>query len=155
MPAFSCSSADNCPNSSNMGWRYLHFTAGALVFVAAIPRITILRMPQTPKWLVTQNRDQEAVEFLQDLSRKYDRPLSLSTEQLAALGTVDTLQAERRFHLKRSMKHITGMFASRKLAYSSTLLILLWGLIGLGDPLYSYFRPYYLKTRGYQDNSTP
>ena len=38
-----------CLRSENMGWRYLHFTCGALVLVMALLRVTVIRMTQTPR----------------------------------------------------------------------------------------------------------
>jgi hypothetical protein len=33
-----------CTRADNMGWRYLHFTCGALVLVMALARITVIKM---------------------------------------------------------------------------------------------------------------
>uniref|UniRef100_A0A8H8CG40 Uncharacterized protein n=1 Tax=Psilocybe cubensis TaxID=181762 RepID=A0A8H8CG40_PSICU len=54
------------------------------------------------------------------------------------------------------LNHIKPLFATKKLMYSTSLLIVLWGLIGLAFPLYSSFITYYLATRGahFGDGST-
>ncbi|ANB11853.1 hypothetical protein AWJ20_77 [Sugiyamaella lignohabitans] len=152
MSNYSCLSADNCPRSSNQGWRYLHYTSGGLVLIAAILRVTIIHMPHTPKFLITQNRDEEAVKFLTDIARKYNRTTTITVEQLSSYGAIQDVKEGNK--VRRFTKHVRGIFVSRKSTYSYILLLMLWLLIGLGDPLYSYFRPYYLKTRGYQDNTT-
>jgi hypothetical protein len=44
--------------------------------------------------------------------------------------------------------HLRGLFATRKLALSTTLIWLSWLLIGLAYPLYNVFLPTYLASRG-------
>ena len=77
-----------CNWGNNWGWRYLHFTAGSLVLVASVSRVLFIRMKQTPRWLVSQNRDDEVYEVLLSLAEKYDRPFSLSLEDLKSYGNV-------------------------------------------------------------------
>ncbi|KAJ8462549.1 hypothetical protein ONZ51_g10841 [Trametes cubensis] len=47
-----------------------------------------------------------------------------------------------------SGSHVKGLFATKKLAYSTTLLIIVWAFIGLAFPLYNGFVTYFLATRG-------
>jgi MFS family permease len=76
---YSCAAdAESCTNADNMGWRYLHFTCGGLIIVLALLRFFVIRMPQTPKWMVTQNRDEDVFELLSNLATRYDRPMSLT-----------------------------------------------------------------------------
>ncbi|KIY52394.1 MFS general substrate transporter [Fistulina hepatica ATCC 64428] len=49
---------------------------------------------------------------------------------------------------KKKKKKKKPLFASRKIAYSTTLLIIIWAFIGLAFPLYNSFITYYLETRG-------
>ncbi|ANB14827.1 hypothetical protein AWJ20_2439 [Sugiyamaella lignohabitans] len=154
MSDYSCPDASNCTNANNMGWRYLYYTVGAFMFVLAVLRVVLIRMVQTPKWLITQERDEEAWEILNKIALKYNRPMSLTLEQLTSVGRIDRSEMDQsRFSITRMFKHVRGLFVSKKLIYSNGLLLMIWILIGLGDPLYSIFRPYYLKTRGYQDNT--
>lgn len=51
-------------------------------------------------------------------------------------------------NLKPDMSHVTPLFAgSWALAYNTTVIILLWGIIGLAYPLYNAFLPTYLAQR--------
>ena len=49
-----------------------------------------------------------------------------------------------------------ALFAGRKLAYSTTLITIVWAFIGLGFPLYNAFLPFIQATRGadFGDGST-
>lgn len=150
MTNYSCdpeATVAECTWDDNWGWRYLHFTCGALVIVLALARLFFVRMPQTPKWLISQNRDEEVIANLTDISQKYNRPLSLTLEKLQREGRV--LHTEKSaFSALRLRQHFSQLFSTKKLAYSTIMIILNWVVIGTVSPLYSVFLPYYLKTRG-------
>lgn len=150
MSNYSCdpdATIETCHRAQNMGWRYLHFTCGALVIVMSVIRVFVVRMVHTPKWLISQNRDEEVYQILLDLSEKYDRPLNLSLEQLQAQGQV--INTEKSVWSKvRLASHFSGLFSTHKLAYSTVMIILNWLLIGTVSPLYGLFLPFYLKLKG-------
>jgi len=56
----------------------------------------------------------------------------------------------RRAVSKFSFEHVTALWSAPRLAYSSTLIVLLWGIIGLAYPLYNAFLPLYLANAGAQ-----
>ena len=150
MSNYSCdpdASIAQCTRQDNMGWRYLHFTCGALVLVLGILRISVIRLTQTPRWLLSQNRDDEVIQILHDMASKYHRSFSLTLEQLQSHGRV--------FNTERSVwsglrlrKHFSGLFDTRILAWSTTVIIANWFVIGMVSPLYTVFLPYYLMSRG-------
>ena len=150
MSNYSCdpdATVAECTRHNNMGWRYLHFTCGALVLVAASLRVLVVRMPQTPKWLVSQNRDEEVVSGLATIAQKYNRPFSLTVEKLQSQGRV--LHTERSvISALRLKQHFSQLFTTRRLAYSTVMIIANWMVIGTVSPLFSIFLPYYLKSRG-------
>jgi hypothetical protein len=150
MSNYSCdpdATVAQCTRADNWGWRYLHFTAGSLVIVLSVLRLLVVRMVQTPKWLVSQNRDEEVHSILLGLAEKYNRSYSLTLEQLEGLGRV--LHTEKSvWSALRLRKHFAGLFATPKLAYSTAMIIANWFVIGMVSPLYSVFLPYYLASRG-------
>ncbi|KAL4865951.1 hypothetical protein BDV12DRAFT_187767 [Aspergillus spectabilis] len=91
---------DTCAQGDNMGWRYLHFTCGGLVLVLSILRLLVVRMVQTPKWLIAQNRDEEVISFLADLAAKEGN--AVNTEQ-SAWSSI------------RISQHVLGLFQTRPL----------------------------------------
>ena len=153
---FSCpddTTAAHCSRADNMGWRYLHFTCGGLVLLMAAARILFIKMPQTPKWLICQNRDEEVIKNLVAISTKYRRPMSLTLEQLQAEGRV--LHTEKSVWSNLRVKlHFRGLFQTKKLGWSTTVIIANWFVIGMVSPLYTVFLPYYLATRGNADGGT-
>ncbi|KAI9801584.1 MAG: hypothetical protein M1825_003263 [Sarcosagium campestre] len=138
-----------CARADNMGWRYLHWSLGALTLVLSVLRVTVLRLQHPAKWLITQGRDAEVVENLSGIATKYNRPLSLTLEQLLAYGEVsDTRKSP--WSPRRIRAHVSALFETRKLAYSTTILFLTWAIIGIAYPLFYVFLPYYLALRGYK-----
>jgi hypothetical protein len=150
MSNYSCApdtTPETCTRKDNMGWRYLHFTCGALVIVLAVLRVFVLKMVQTPKWLISQNRDEEVYTNLLNIATKYNRPFSLTLEQLKAQGQVKHTEKSA-WNSIRLKLHFSGLFETKRLAWSTIVIIANWFVIGMVSPLYSVFLPYYLKSRG-------
>jgi hypothetical protein len=104
-------------------------------------------MVQTPKWLISQNRDEEVFKNLQEIATKYNRPLSLTLERLRAQGRVHNTEKSVWSSVRLKL-HFSGLFETRKLAWSTTVIIANWFVIGMVSPLYSVFLPFYLASRG-------
>lgn len=161
LPDYSCAGPENCPKSENMGWRYVWYTSGALVFVLSILRVTVINLKETPKYLLGQGRDDEVVETLQWMANKYNRPCSLTLGQLEACGDIVTSRAAAGkgnkkvdFSFADIYVHLRGLFLTKKQGLSTLLIWLSWLLIGLAYPLYNVFLPTYLATRGAQFGET-
>lgn len=137
-----------CTNANNIGWRYLFYTSGALVFMLSIARVVVIRFHETPKFLLCQGRDEDVIMALQGLAKKYNRACSLSLEQLRAHGPIHTAHAKNRASLSEVIVHVRGLFATRALALSTVLVWFSWALIGLGYALYYVYLPEYLASRG-------
>ncbi|KAF2679394.1 membrane transporter [Lentithecium fluviatile CBS 122367] len=155
IPNYSCPdpvlipAAGPCTRASNMGWRYVWFASGSLVFVMSILRITVIRLKETPKFLVSEGKDAECVETLQSIAQKYNRPCSLTFEKLTACGAIKvTREGKSKWSLGEVFMHLRGLFSTRRIAISTSLIWLSWVLIGLAYPLYNVFLPQYLASRG-------
>ncbi|KAL4072455.1 major facilitator superfamily domain-containing protein [Scleroderma yunnanense] len=159
---FSCPAAPApCPTSSNKGWRYYLFAMGGVMMVMWILRFFVFNLQESPKYLMGRGRDEEAVASVHRVAAINGKTSNLSVEHLkeAAMlagdsngndGEMDTSAkaAAMRKLSKFDANHVKPLFATRKLAYSTSILIILWALIGLAFPLYSVFVNYYLQTRG-------
>lgn len=155
IPNFSCQDpalfpdAAPCVYDDNKGWRYVWFASGSLVLVMSILRITIMRLRETPKFLIGQGLDAEAVETLHLIANQYSRPCSLTLAQLSACGPIakDTFSG-RKWKPSQVTTHLRGLFSTRRMGISTTLIWTSWVLIGLAYPLYNVFLPQYLASRG-------
>lgn len=115
------------------------YTAGALVFAMSLARVTVVRLKETPKYLLGMGEDAKLIEPLQYLSSKYNRPCSLTLEQLEACGVVKGTHSKSRWSLGESLIHIRGLFETKQMALSTCLVWLSWTLIGLAYPLFYVF----------------
>ncbi|KAF4552429.1 MFS-type transporter-like protein 4 [Elsinoe fawcettii] len=157
LPNFSCVDEATCTRANNQGWRYVWFASGALVFVMSLARITIIRLKETPKYLVGEGKDAEVVDSIQYIAKKYNRPCSLTLEIMQACGETGAVgsgrrdsvsHAKTRFSFAEVGMHVRGLFVTRKMALSTSLIWFSWLLIGLAYPLFNVFLPTYLETRG-------
>ncbi|KAL0579739.1 hypothetical protein V5O48_002233 [Marasmius crinis-equi] len=160
---FSCDvSATSCSRSENMGWRYLLFTLGALTLCLWALRFFVFKLVESPRFLVGIGKDAEAVEVIKKVAEFNSTTTSLTVEQLTNAGKVSLGEgvggtqtgSKRRTLLSRTsvfgLQHIKALFRTRKLAFTTSLLISMWGIIGLASTLYNNFLPFLLNTRGAQ-----
>jgi len=138
-----------------MGWRYVMFTSGALVFIMSILRITVIRLRETPKYLLGIGEDGKVVDTLTWLAIKYNRELVLSEADLKECGTVVSTHSGAKFSLDEMAVHFRGLFATSKVARSTLLIWLSWAMMGLVYPLFWVFLPKYLADLGVPGDSSP
>jgi hypothetical protein len=112
-----------------MGWRYVMYTSGALVFVMSIMRITVVRLKETPKYLLGEGRDADVVAGFQKMAAKYNRPCSLTVEMLEACGTIQGTHGSSRYSVSELLVHLRGLFATKTIGVSTCLIWLSWTLI--------------------------
>ena len=115
------------------------FTAGALVFVMSVLRITVIRLKETPKYLLGMGEDAKLIEGLRAMATKYNRPCSLTLEKLEACGSIQSSHSKNRSSLGELAVHLRGLFGTRRIALSTCLVWLSWTLIGLAYPLFYVF----------------
>jgi hypothetical protein len=142
-----------------MGWRYVWLANGSLVLVMSLLRITVIRLKETPKFLVGEGRDEQLVDVLQGIAQKYNRQCNLTLEKLEACNALQDqtrLSATPRSKSKLSLaaigRHFKGLFETKKIGLSTSLIWFSWLLIGLAYPLFNVFLPTYLETRGAKFN---
>ncbi|KAH9843422.1 putative MFS-type transporter [Teratosphaeria destructans] len=79
-----------CTKASNMGWRYLLFTLGAITMGVFVLRFVVFRFQESPKFLVYRGRDDRAIEVLEHIARTNKRPCGVSKADFEALATEET-----------------------------------------------------------------
>ncbi|PPR01165.1 hypothetical protein CVT24_006130 [Panaeolus cyanescens] len=147
-----------CDSSMNQGWRYFLYTMGGLMLLLWGIRIFLFRISETPKYLVGKGRESEAVEVLRRIARWNRRPDVWVEREAFGLGNSDEgldenvratkHQSRERWTTQLRVNHIKPLFETREKARTTSILIVIWALIGLAFPLYNSFIPYYLATRG-------
>ncbi|KAH8881333.1 MFS general substrate transporter [Thozetella sp. PMI_491] len=145
---WNCADAADCTHDNNMGWRYTMYTGGAAVFVMSVARITVIRLLETPKYLLALGEDEKVIETLQSIATKYGKTCSLTVEALTACGVVRTTHSASRFSIGETLIHFRGLFATKRMGLSTILIWLSWAMMGLTYPLFYVFLPTYLKNHG-------
>ena len=157
---FSCKlDAPSCNRAGNMGWRYLTFTLGGLTLLMWFVRFFVFRFYESPRYLIGKGRDEEAVEVIHKIAKfngKADR-CTITVEDLQKVVREKSMEDSPAFPRATpggekkglfssssplSGSHIKALFATRKMALSTSLLIAIWGTIGLATTLYNSFLPY-------------
>jgi Major Facilitator Superfamily. len=147
--------------------RYLMYTLGALALAFSFVRIFLFKIPESPRYLLSRNRDSEAVEAVNYIARYNKKPELLTLAMFQQidhdLGVVvgsddgrqglspkeilmENLADFRLLNFKR-------LFATRKLAQHTSITWLIWLVIGIAYPLYFNFLPTYLAQRFTGDSS--
>ncbi|KAL2372396.1 MFS transporter, metabolite:H+ symporter [Blastomyces gilchristii SLH14081] len=152
---------ETCSRGENMGWRYFMITVGGISMLMFFIRFACFTIFESPKYLMGKGRDEDAVRVVHEVARRNGKTSSLTLEALTALGHGTTQRSGAGIALQRNLEkldsnHVKSLFATPKLAWSTSLIILIWAFIGLGFPLYNAFLPYIQATRGanFGDGST-
>ena len=139
------------------------FTLGGLTLILWFVRFFVFSFHESPRYLIGRGRDEEAVEVIHKIAKfngKADRCTitvrdlqnavqeSIKESKFPALPSGgEAFNAGKKKWLSSSNSHFSGshvkaLFATRKMAWSTSLLIVIWGTIGLASTLYNSFLPY-------------
>ncbi|KAJ5583939.1 hypothetical protein N7450_006603 [Penicillium hetheringtonii] len=158
---------ETCRRQENMGWRYTLIVLGGLALAFTFIRIFVFKLPETPRYLLSQGRDQETVEAVNYVARQNGKSEPLTIGMLreidARLGIAsqNTGQAEKlstKQIIAENMQafkgeHYRALFATRKLSRQTIIIWAIWLTVGIAYPLYFNFLPSYLATKFTQDSS--
>jgi MFS family permease len=150
-----------CVKSENMGWRYFLICMGVIAMVMFILRFVCFTLFESPKYLMGRGRDEQAISVVHEVATRNKKSSSITLADLEVFdhegqqGTNASAVFARKLE-KLNLTHVRALFATKKLAYSTTLIMLVWAFIGLGYPLYNAYLPYIQSTRGasFGDSST-
>jgi hypothetical protein len=115
-----------------MGWRYLMFTLGGMnVFLWAI-RFVAFRLYESPRYLAGRGKDAEAVDVLRKVAEFNGCTCPLTTEDLKKAAHAAAEMEKYPLVLSKSSQYslepVKALFATKKMAWSSGLLVVLWGV---------------------------
>ena len=144
MANFSCSTTipkGPCPHSSNMGWRYFLFTMGGLMLFFFFICFFVFNLYQSPKYLMGCSKEELAIKIVHKVAEYNGKMSNLTLEDLGRVGSytvhannlggqqdMSVLVAVQRQLRKFSGNHVGALLATPNLAWSTSLLIIIWGL---------------------------
>lgn len=119
-----------------MGWRYQYVLIGGLSLIAALIRIFVMRMEESPKWLVAMGRFDDAVVILKKMARVNRTSVDISPQDFQPIIVMTTAES----HKASQFALIRRLFANRKLACSTSGILLLWMCKGIAyaNPLFNH-----------------
>jgi O-antigen ligase len=140
-----------------------------------VGRFFVCPVYESPKFLASIGRDEAAVEVIQKIAKRNKTTTSLTVEDLqnAAMPymTEDEITAMKKGQSKEmssldliklamtntSTGHIKALFSTPRLAFSTSLITVIYGTLGLAYPLFYAFLGTYLEAKlgevGSGDNS--
>lgn len=121
---------------------------GAMIFLLSIARVTVIRLEETPKFLLGQGKDAELAQHLHHLAARYNRQCSIDATQLMACGTIVSAHSRSKSSVDELSIHLRSLFATKRLAQMMILIWLSHLMLGLAYPLFNVFLPLYLANRG-------
>jgi MFS family permease len=131
-------SAAVCPRSENMGWRYFLIAMGGLTLLMFLVRFVCFTIFESPKYLMGKGQDEEAVRIVHEVAKRNGKESPLTIEHLKACepaGYVQRATAEDAIKRKLesvNLEHVRALFSTRKMAWNTAGLMLIWAFIGLG-----------------------
>lgn len=150
-----------CTKSENFGWRYFMIAMGAVAMIMFCCRFFFFHLYESPKFLMGRGKDEEAVRVVHEVAKINGKTSNLTLADLEVFNQVGQQGTDAEAALKRKLEkvrltHVRALFASPKLAWSTSLIMTIWAFIGLGFPLYNAFLPYIQATKGanFGDGST-
>ncbi|KAL3434039.1 major facilitator superfamily domain-containing protein [Aspergillus tetrazonus] len=124
-----------CPNGTS---------AETLCLIMSLARSFALGMHESPRWLVSQGRTEDAVAALNEISFKNRADYSADPSQFCCLPNDQIL---KRTWLEE-ISSIKELFLGKRNLRLMSCLFLLWALVGICYPLFNVFLPYYLASHG-------
>lgn len=134
---------ENCTRSENMGWRYFLITMGAVTLLMWCIRFLAFTIYESPKFYMSKGNDEKAVEIVHEVARRNGKTTTLTVDELKAceilaigdstapvVKTVATsnVAAVKRQLEKFNLTHVRALFATRKLAISTGMIMGIWGI---------------------------
>jgi MFS family permease len=145
----------------NDGWRSFVFAIGVVTFIMFLIRFFIFHLLESPKYLLSQGRQAEAVAVVHGIAYRNGVKTWLTEEILDAVAEGErviqpTTRLSTRSIIKNNLAAFSGrrlrpLFNNRKLGTATLLVWFCWATIGMGYPLFNAFLPQYLSHGG----STP
>lgn len=137
---YTCQQGETCSRKDNMGWRWFVLTMGGLTLLMFLVRFVLFKIYESPKYLMSKGRDDEAVAVVHKVAARNSATSELTVADLKAFEPedyhVDTTAATavKRNLEKMNLKNVKMLFSTPKLALSTSLIMAVWALIGYATP---------------------
>lgn len=124
--------------------RYTLITLGGLALMFTFVRIFVFKLPETPRYLLSQGRDQDAVDAVNHVARQNGKPEPLTIGMLRDIdarlgneieGEAGVTRMSTKEIVKENMQafrgeHYRALFATRRLGRQTLIIWLIWLTVG-------------------------
>lgn len=155
IPRFSCNgdeiAADGsvkhipCNSENNRGWRYVLFALGMLTILMVVSRLLLFRMYESPKFLLSVGRVDDAMDVLNQLAEKNGVELDINPEELRLTNPI--MHHDRLDNKTYSLARIKPLF-HKDMLRTTILVWMIWSLVSVGYAMFNGFLPTFLKNSG-------
>ncbi|KAI1861476.1 hypothetical protein JX265_004487 [Neoarthrinium moseri] len=141
-----------------VGWRSFIMAIGLVTFVMFLFRFFVFHLLESPKYLLSQGRQAEAVAVVHGIAYRNGAKTWLTSEILDAVADTEAVRQpatrlSTRSIIRENLASFSGdrlkpLFNNRKLGMATLLIWFCWATIGMGYPLFNAFLPQYLSHGG-------
>ncbi|KAH8170597.1 major facilitator superfamily protein [Sarocladium implicatum] len=130
------------------GWRYFIVTIGIITFSMFVVRFFIFHLFESPKFLLTRGRQNEAVAVIHGIAYRNGTKTWLTSEILDLVAAEDDPEpmvvVATKFDLRKTLmsfsnERLRPLFQNKTLGTATALIWFCWASIGLGYPLFNAF----------------
>ena len=128
-----------------MGWRYFVITMGGVALIMFLIRFVAFSIFESPQFHMGKGRDEMAVKIVHEVARRNGKTSGLTIEDLRVCdglqGDGQGMETDNAAAIKRKLAslkgdHVRALFATKRLAFSTAAIMVVWAFIGLAFPLY-------------------
>lgn len=131
VPSLSCTSL-NCPMESNKGWRLIIIITGLSSSLIVLLRVFLIRLFESPRYLISQGKIEEAINVLNTLAKLNSKTLNLTSTDFKC----ESLRNNEKNSFTNALIHfksqISTLFKHKMLRISSILIWLIYTLVSVG-----------------------
>lgn len=179
LPKWSCPefSTEPCDmHTQNNGWRIMLFSVSIVTIMMLALRTLWLRLPETPKFLMSQARHNETIIVLQDIAKingghvhidkdelspslritnEFDNRVSIEEDDNRVLLSTGQHGVEQIITEKRESTKALKILLSPHWRLSTILIWIIWTFTSVAYTMFNVFLPKYLETLGFEGESVP
>jgi MFS family permease len=174
LPQWSCPETMPCDLATqNIGWRIMLFSVAVVTFIMLLLRSFWIKLPETPKFLMSQDRTNETIVVLNNIAKINSSNIDISKHDLPQSPASASVREEyNEMEMTSSNEEDTPMLnnieeqleekikkwellLSPRWRLTTFLVCCIWTVTALAYTMFNVFLPKYLETLGFEGESVP
>jgi MFS family permease len=134
-PGMSCPIHSDCPWETNTGWRIIQFTLGMFTVLMVIGRVLLFSLFESPKFLISKGRYEEAVDVLQQLAALNGKRLDVKVSDFTDFPQTQILKDSKISGWQTNVNRVKSLF-KKEFLVTTMLVWLIWIFVALGNNMF-------------------